>query len=147
MHCQYCGNEFWASRVIGDSDFCSPLHRRRFQNHLKSGMQRIEESTSVRSTRLAPFQTSLGLNEASRASVFSVASYIRPVRIPSFDLIPTAEAVAPALASSQPTRFDERIRISAILSEVRQELAQRRHVGVPRGSRGMDRVIELAVAV
>jgi hypothetical protein len=173
MNCQHCGNEFWASRVIGDSDFCSPLHRRRFHDHLRAAMQLIEHSTAVHATGLAPFHSNLAASEVSHAGRFAEASYSQPIRVPGLHFIATAEALDPELLRSfepqaeEATRFempaasfaatanlqltesDERpLRISAILAGVRQELAQRRGKAVPASrSRRMERVIELPVAV
>ena len=166
MNCQYCGNEFWASRVIGDSDFCSLSHRSRFHNQLRAALQRIGRATDIRSTGLAPYHSGLAVDSESRATEFDVVSYKRPIRIPAFALTATDDVLAPELADSgepeqlkeatrselppaHPASSDERpLRISAILAKLRHELADRRDTRLPSApARRTDRVIELPLAV
>lgn len=174
MRCQHCGNEFWASLAIGDSDFCSPMHRRRFHKHLRAAIQLIEGSKDLRAVGLAPFQSRLVFNDVSHSSELAQVSYPRPIRTPEFGLAPTGEALAPKLAYSdeaepveqeacseavggnvaaivklQASGSDHRPqRIAAIVAEVREILGHRRGkvVALPVG-RKTGRVIEFPRAV
>lgn len=47
MRCLYCGKEYWLpSQVRRDPDFCTPDHRREYNNRVELGMRRILESST-----------------------------------------------------------------------------------------------------
>ena len=42
MYCKYCGKENWLSRLTGDPDFCTPGHRKKFHQRLRTVFSAME---------------------------------------------------------------------------------------------------------
>ena len=44
MNCQYCGSIIGiTAQILGDDDFCSPAHRRRFHGRLRKAFQQVDK--------------------------------------------------------------------------------------------------------
>jgi hypothetical protein len=42
LYCKYCGKESWLTRLTGDPDFCTPRHRKKFHQHLRTVLKAME---------------------------------------------------------------------------------------------------------
>ena len=58
MACLYCGKEIGAIRLLRDSEFCSPNHRKQYKDRLKKVLIQVGEPETV-PTHIAPFRDTL----------------------------------------------------------------------------------------
>ena len=58
MACLYCGKEIGPIRILRDSEFCSPTHRKQYKDRLKKVLIQVGEPETV-PTHIAPFRDTL----------------------------------------------------------------------------------------
>lgn len=58
MACLYCGKEIGPIRLLRDSEFCSPNHRKQYKDRLKKVLIQVGEPETV-PTHIAPFRDTL----------------------------------------------------------------------------------------
>src|SRR5579864_6102382 len=84
--CLFCGKDIGPIRLLRDSEFCSPKHRKEYKDRLQKVLVRVGERETV-PTQVAPFQDTLRVNPGiSRKSeaAFDFSSRKHTARLPQW---------------------------------------------------------------